>query len=492
MLIHAGGGGVGHFAVQFASYFGAHVTVDRLGAQRGVAARTRRVRGHRPHDHALRGGRGGRRRRHRPRRQRGRRDRPRSLGVLRPGGLYILVPTGSWPGVTPTQRPRPACAPRATRSIPDGSALATVARLLDSGAVQVYIDRVFDLADAAAAHTAARGGPHPRQDRAARQRRLIGRLRGRSGRARVAPRRRSRRRSRRAGRSAGSTAASTAARRPAARPARRARPRRAPRPPGTPAAAPSRARAAPPSRSRPMPARSAAAARPDRPRGRAATASADRRGGRSPRAGAAPSALGRWTIRHPSLDERRCRDRLVAHRSERAHPASGHRRRARGDRAHHGARLEQAGGEVLVVAVQFEDDRMPLPEPGERREEPGGQRVGVDGQRHRHGAAVGVAGVRAELSDDVVLEQRDLAGEPDDRRARLGRPHRLGAHQHHPAELLLERLDALAHGRGGDVQAPGGGIQGALVDDGGDGLGQLDRRCASLVMLMQLKNHELE
>ena len=180
------------------------------------------------------------------------------------------------------------------------------------------------------------------------------------------------------------------------------------------------------------------------------------------------------------------RDRFVAHRSERAHPASGDRGRPRGHRAHHRARLEQAGGEVLVVAVQFEDDRMPLPEADERLEEPGGQRVGVDGQGHRHGAAVGVAGVRAELSDDVVLEQRDLTGEPDDRCARLGRPYRLGAHQHHPAELLLERLDALAHGRRGEVQAAGRGIQRSLVDDGGDGLGQLDRDAHRSVMLMQL------
>ena len=36
--------------------------------------------------------------------------------------------------------------------IPDGSVLATIARLLDSGAIQVYIDRVFELADAAEAH----------------------------------------------------------------------------------------------------------------------------------------------------------------------------------------------------------------------------------------------------------------------------------------------------------------------------------------------------
>ena len=75
----------------------------------------------------------------------------RSVKVVRPGGLYILVPTGSWPGYAD------AAADAGVRStsfkvIPDGSALATIARLLDSGAVQVFIDRVFDLKDAGAAH----------------------------------------------------------------------------------------------------------------------------------------------------------------------------------------------------------------------------------------------------------------------------------------------------------------------------------------------------
>jgi len=75
----------------------------------------------------------------------------RSLKVVRPGGLYIPVPTGSWPGYAEAASDADV---RATsfKVIPDGSALATVGRLLDSGAVQVYIDRVFDLKDASAAH----------------------------------------------------------------------------------------------------------------------------------------------------------------------------------------------------------------------------------------------------------------------------------------------------------------------------------------------------
>ena len=152
ILIHAGSGGVGHFAVQFAAYFGAHVTVDRLGAQRvrGCASSARRSSST-------------------TRRRASRmsiadvdvvidlvgnvRDETgtRSLQVLRPGGLYILVPTG--PGrATRTRQRRPACGPPATRSSPTAARSPRSARLLDSGAVQVYIDKVFDLRDAADAH----------------------------------------------------------------------------------------------------------------------------------------------------------------------------------------------------------------------------------------------------------------------------------------------------------------------------------------------------
>ncbi len=151
ILIHAGSGGVGHFAVQFAAYFGAHVTATasgrnaswlrELGAAVVIDYTTTRF------DEVIAdvdvvidlvgnvGGDVG----------------TRSLRVLRPGGLYILVPTGSWPGYADAAAD---AGMRATsyKVIPDGGALATIGRLLDSGAVQVYIDRVFDLADAASAH----------------------------------------------------------------------------------------------------------------------------------------------------------------------------------------------------------------------------------------------------------------------------------------------------------------------------------------------------
>ena len=40
------------------------------------------------------------------------------------------------------------------RVAPDGATLAVVSRLLESGDVRVFVDRVFDLGDAADAHRA--------------------------------------------------------------------------------------------------------------------------------------------------------------------------------------------------------------------------------------------------------------------------------------------------------------------------------------------------
>jgi len=151
ILIHAGSGGVGHFAVQFAAYFGAHVTATgsgrnaswlrELGASVVIDYTTTRFEDvvgsvdvvidlvGNVHDDTG----------------------TRSLTVLRPGGLYVMVPTGAWPGYAEAAADAGV---RATsfKVVPDGVALATIARLLESGAVQVYVDRVFDLADAPAAH----------------------------------------------------------------------------------------------------------------------------------------------------------------------------------------------------------------------------------------------------------------------------------------------------------------------------------------------------
>ena len=151
VLIHAGSGGGGHFAVQFAAYFGAHVTATasgpnatwlrELGASVVIdysSTRFDEVVGDMDVVIDLVGNADGS-------------TGTRSLSVLRPGGLYIMVPTGSWPGYAEAAA---EAGVRATsyKVLPDGNALATIARLLESGAIQVYIDRVYSLDEAATAH----------------------------------------------------------------------------------------------------------------------------------------------------------------------------------------------------------------------------------------------------------------------------------------------------------------------------------------------------
>ena len=157
MLIHAGAGGVGHFAVQFASYFGAHVIATssqrnaswlrELGASEVVdytaAPFEQQVHdvdvvidliGNYADDTAT-----------------------RSLSTLRQGGLIVNGPTGSWPTMLEDAS---AAGVRATsyRVAPNGGTLAVISRLLESGDVRVFVDRVFDLEEAAAAHEAIESG----------------------------------------------------------------------------------------------------------------------------------------------------------------------------------------------------------------------------------------------------------------------------------------------------------------------------------------------
>jgi NADPH:quinone reductase-like Zn-dependent oxidoreductase len=157
MLIHAGAGGVGHFAIQFATFFGAHVITTgstrnsgwlrELGASEVIDYSTTRFEdvvhdvdvvidliGNVKDDTGT-----------------------RSLGVLKPGGLIVNVPTGSWPTLAPDAA---AAGVRASgyRVPADGSTLAVVSRLLESGDVRVFVDQVFDLDRAAEAHAALETG----------------------------------------------------------------------------------------------------------------------------------------------------------------------------------------------------------------------------------------------------------------------------------------------------------------------------------------------
>jgi NADPH:quinone reductase-like Zn-dependent oxidoreductase len=157
ILIHAGAGGVGHFAVQFAAYFGAHVVATssqrnaswlrELGAAEVIDYTAVRFEqqisdidavidliGNVSDDTGT-----------------------RSLKTMRPGGLMVNGPTGSWPTLSADAA---AAGMRATgfRVSPDGSTLAVISRLLESGDVRVFVDKVFDLEDAALAHEAIESG----------------------------------------------------------------------------------------------------------------------------------------------------------------------------------------------------------------------------------------------------------------------------------------------------------------------------------------------
>ncbi len=151
MLIHAGAGGVGHFAVQLASYFGAHVTTTgsprnaeflaSLGARRVIdytSERFEEVAGEQDVVIDLIGnvvddtG-------------------SRSLRVLRPGGLVVNVPTRSWPTMAEEAE---AAGVRATgySVAPDARTLSVISRLIDDGAVRVHVDGEYPLEEGETAH----------------------------------------------------------------------------------------------------------------------------------------------------------------------------------------------------------------------------------------------------------------------------------------------------------------------------------------------------
>ena len=151
VLIHAAAGGVGHFAVQFAKRAGAHVITTasarnadwlrELGADEVIDYREQRfeeVTGDidlvvdligNVHDDTG----------------------TRSLSVMRPGGLLISVPTGSWPTYLSDAA---AAGMRATdiKALSDTATLARIGELIDAGEVTVHIDREFPLEQAADAH----------------------------------------------------------------------------------------------------------------------------------------------------------------------------------------------------------------------------------------------------------------------------------------------------------------------------------------------------
>jgi NADPH:quinone reductase-like Zn-dependent oxidoreductase len=151
VLIHAAAGGVGHLAVQLAHLAGAYVVatasernrdwLGELGADEVIDYRTTRFEEATSdidlvvdlignvHDDTG----------------------SRSLTVLRPGGLLISVPTGSWPEY---RADAAAAGVRATniKAISDTATLTAIAELADDGRLRVNLDREFSLRDVAEAH----------------------------------------------------------------------------------------------------------------------------------------------------------------------------------------------------------------------------------------------------------------------------------------------------------------------------------------------------
>lgn len=154
MLIHGGSGGVGHFAVQLASVYGAEVTATaskrnqeflrELGATHTIDYSSTRF------EDAI--------------------DGPvdvvidlignvhdetgsRSLKVLADGGTYICVPTGAFPDMHDEINAEDrGLIGSGLKCSPDGRALRTIAQLIDQGDLRVTIDEVFPLERIADAH----------------------------------------------------------------------------------------------------------------------------------------------------------------------------------------------------------------------------------------------------------------------------------------------------------------------------------------------------
>ncbi|WP_175412482.1 NADP-dependent oxidoreductase [Streptomyces sp. TRM64462] len=149
VLVHAGAGGVGHFAVQFARHLGAHVTATAsarnmeflrgLGVDEPVDRAAADLAAGEPFDVVLDivGG---------P-------VQHASWRLLRPGGTLITLPepvdeAHRLPGITA----------RRVIVAPDGGALRRIGALIDSGAVHVEIQEVLPLEKAAEAQRISREG----------------------------------------------------------------------------------------------------------------------------------------------------------------------------------------------------------------------------------------------------------------------------------------------------------------------------------------------
>jgi NADPH:quinone reductase-like Zn-dependent oxidoreductase len=153
VLIHGGSGGVGHFAIQFARAVGAHVTTTvseadidfakSIGAERALDYKHERFETAGTFDLVLDliGG----------------ETQERSWSVVKRGGALISTLA------EPSRERAAAIDARAARYMtePDGRQLTEIGRMIDEGAVEVAVDTIFALSQAARAQEYQEGG-HPR------------------------------------------------------------------------------------------------------------------------------------------------------------------------------------------------------------------------------------------------------------------------------------------------------------------------------------------
>ncbi|SEG95300.1 NADPH:quinone reductase [Actinacidiphila yanglinensis] len=155
VLVHAAAGGVGHLAVQFAKHLGAevvatasaprHAWLKELGADEMIDYTRQRfedVTGGIDVVIDLVGSQDD--------------TAARSVSVTRPGGLVVSIPGGV------PERLSLLAGPAGVRTSPflvepDSPALATIAGLVDAGAVRVEVERTFALEQAAEAHRLGEG-----------------------------------------------------------------------------------------------------------------------------------------------------------------------------------------------------------------------------------------------------------------------------------------------------------------------------------------------
>lgn len=154
ILIHAGAGGVGHFAVQFALERGAHVIATASAANRDFLSElgVHEVIDYRESDAAdecfgldvvldLIGGAAGK----------------RSLSCLGEGGVLVTIPTATADDIISAAEELGLRAHGMTVR-PDAFDLDEIAELIEGGDVKVHVSKVFSLAQVADAHELLEGG----------------------------------------------------------------------------------------------------------------------------------------------------------------------------------------------------------------------------------------------------------------------------------------------------------------------------------------------